>query len=65
MQGGVAPRGDPVVPADLTETEERIAADRSSAFAVFVFLAFACFWLTVGSVAGLMASIKLHDPDSM
>lgn len=65
MQGGVAPRGDPVGPTDLTETEERIAADRSGAFPVFVFLAFACFWLIVGSVAGLVASIKLHDPDSM
>ena len=63
MQAAVAPRGDPVVPADLTEHADRIAADRSTAFPVFVFLAFACFWLLVGSVAGLVASIKLHHPD--
>ncbi|MEO6281501.1 cbb3-type cytochrome c oxidase subunit I [Roseateles sp.] len=63
MQGALVPRQDPVVPADLAETEDRIAADRSSAFPVFVFLAFACFWLLVGSVAGLVASLKLHNPD--
>jgi cytochrome c oxidase cbb3-type subunit I len=63
MQAAVAPRGDPVVPADLTEHADRIAADRSTAFPVFVFLAFACFWLLIGSVAGLVASIKLHHPD--
>jgi cytochrome c oxidase cbb3-type subunit I len=63
MQAAVPPRGDPVVAADLTETSDRIAADQSSAFPVFVFLAFACFWLLVGSLAGLVASIKLHEPD--
>ena len=63
MQAAVVARGDPVVPADLTETEDRIAADQSSAFPVFVFLVFACFWLLVGSVAGLVASVKLHHPD--
>jgi cytochrome c oxidase cbb3-type subunit I len=63
MQSAVRPRGDPVVPADRTEHADRIAADRSTAFPVFVFLAFACMWLLVGSVAGLVASIKLHHPD--
>jgi cytochrome c oxidase cbb3-type subunit I len=63
MQQAVVPRGDPVVPADLTEVSDRVAADRSSAFPVFMFLAFACFWLLIGSVAGLVASIKLHEPD--
>ena len=63
MQRAVTPRGDPVVAADLTEVSDRVAADRSSAFPVFMFLAFACAWLLVGSVAGLVASIKLHEPD--
>jgi cytochrome c oxidase cbb3-type subunit 1 len=63
MQQAVTPRGDPVVPADLTEVSDRVTADRSSAFPVFMFLAFACFWLLIGSLAGLVASIKLHEPD--
>ncbi|MBN9341864.1 MAG: hypothetical protein J0H52_17540, partial [Comamonadaceae bacterium] len=42
---------------------QRIAADRSSAFPVFMFIAFACLWLLLGSVAGLTASLKLHMPD--
>jgi cytochrome c oxidase cbb3-type subunit 1 len=63
MQSAVAARNDPMVAADLAEIDDRVAADRSSAFPVFMFLAFACFWLLVGSVAGLIASIKLHQPD--
>ncbi len=63
MQSAMAARADPVVAADLTEIDDRVAADRSSAFPVFMFLAFACFWLLVGSLAGLVASIKLHQPD--
>jgi cytochrome c oxidase cbb3-type subunit I len=63
MQRAVTPRGDPEVAADLTEVSDRIAADQSSAFPVFMFLAFACFWLLIGSLAGLVASIKLHEPD--
>jgi cytochrome c oxidase cbb3-type subunit 1 len=49
--------------ADAAELENRLAADRSSAFPVFMFIAFACMWLLVGSVAGLVSSIKLHEPD--
>src|SRR5690606_18140550 len=37
----------------------------STAFPVFMFIAFACMWLLVGSVAGLVSSIKLHEPDWM
>ena len=47
-------------PADL---QDRITADRSSAFPVFMFIVFACLWLVVGSMAGLIASLKLHEPD--
>ncbi len=49
--------------ADPGELQDRVAADRSSAFPVFMFIAFALFWLVLGSVAGLVSSIKLHEPD--
>ena len=48
---------------DVQEIKDRIDADRSSAFPVFMFIAFACLWLLVGSVAGVIASVKLHEPD--
>ncbi len=48
---------------DQHQVQERIEADRSSAFPVFLFIAFACLWLLIGSLAGLVASIKLHQPD--
>ena len=48
---------------ERAEINDRIDADRSSAFPVFMFIAFACFWLLVGSAAGGIASIKLHEPD--
>src|SRR5436190_15056959 len=47
MQGAVTERGAPVGVADAAEIEDRVATDRSSAFPVFMFLAFACFWLLV------------------
>ncbi|MDE2401818.1 MAG: cbb3-type cytochrome c oxidase subunit I [Burkholderiales bacterium] len=53
----------PVQRADSGELNDRIASDRSSAFAVFMFIAFACFWLLIGSLAGLASSLKLHEPD--
>jgi len=49
--------------ADPDELRDRVAADASSSFPVFIFIAFACMWLLVGSVAGLVSSIKLHEPD--
>ena len=48
---------------DPVELHERVRADRSSAFVVFLFMAFAAAWLLVGTTAGLIASWKLHDPD--
>jgi cytochrome c oxidase cbb3-type subunit 1 len=53
----------PAGPADAGDIQARVLADRSSAFPVFMFAAFACFWLLLGSVAGLTSSIKLHAPD--
>ena len=55
-----APQGEA---ADRAEIDDRIASDQSSSFPVFMFVAFACFWLLIGSVAGMVASIKLHEPD--
>ncbi len=48
---------------DPEEVQDRIAADRSSAFPVFMFIAFSVMWLVLGSLAGLTASLKLHWPD--
>jgi cytochrome c oxidase cbb3-type subunit 1 len=55
--------GDTGSRADPEEIEDRIDSDRSSSFPVFMFIAFACFWLLIGSAAGLTSSIKLHQPD--
>src|SRR3990167_6499474 len=63
LQAAAAEPGDAGHAADLHELAQRIAADRSSAFPVFMFIAFAIFWLVLGSVAGLTASLKLHMPD--
>ena len=53
----------PTHAADAEDMRLRIEADRSSAFPVFMFAAFAVFWLVLGSLAGLTSSIKLHQPD--
>ncbi len=45
------------------ELTDRIAADRSSAFAAFVFVTLGVLWLAIGSLAGLTASLELHLPD--
>ena len=63
MQQAATPAEAPVLAADAAELRDRIASDRSTAFPVFMFVAFACFWLLVGSLAGLTSSIKLHEPD--
>lgn len=64
LQAAAAEKGDtPMHLPDAHELEQRQEADRSSAFPVFMFIAFACMWLVLGSVAGLTASLKLHMPD--
>ena len=45
------------------ELAARIVADQSSALPAFVFLSCAVVWLIVLSAAGLISSIKLHEPD--
>lgn len=54
---------EPAQRADAADIQARVVADRSSALPVFLFAAFACLWLLLGSLAGLTASIKLHQPD--
>ena len=49
------------VPDD--ELAARARADQSTAPVVFVFLCCAFVWLVVASAAGLVSSIKLHEPD--
>lgn len=50
-------------PQSLPELQARLAADQSTAGPAFVLLAFAVLWLVLGSFAGLISSIKLHQPD--
>lgn len=52
-------------PAALREQEarERTELDQSSRLASFAFVSSAIFWLIIGSVFGLAASYKLHNPD--
>ena len=54
---GTAAHGDP------HEIAERAAADASTGPLIFFFYCCSIVWLLVASVAGLTASIKLHDPD--
>ncbi len=51
------------VPPDPEELKARLLADRSTAIPAFVLLGCAVFWLLVASFAGLISSIKLHEPD--
>ena len=63
MQQAVKKDGVKTDVADPAELQDRIMSDQTTAFPVFMFISFACLWLVVGSVAGLTASIKLHEPD--
>ncbi|MFA5610377.1 MAG: hypothetical protein WDA33_09250, partial [Alcaligenes sp.] len=45
------------------ELAERVEADRSTASVTFILLACSVFWLLFASTAGLISSIKLHDPE--
>ncbi|GAB3538022.1 cbb3-type cytochrome c oxidase subunit I [Noviherbaspirillum agri] len=60
---GKAPPGEISDSVLLRELKERVAADKSTAFVAFVFLSCAVVWLLVASAAGLVSSIKLHEPD--
>ena len=49
--------------ASVRDLQLRAEADRSSAGVVFVYFACAIGWLVLASSAGVVASIKLHEPD--
>jgi cytochrome c oxidase cbb3-type subunit 1 len=49
--------------AGADEIAARDRADRSSALPAFVLLGCAVVWLMVASLAGLLSSYKLHNPD--
>ena len=63
LQSAATESGSDLHEPDPHELEHRVEADRSTAFPVFMFIAFACMWLLLGSAAGLTASLKLHMPD--
>ena len=63
LQQAATPAGAGLHQPDPQELQHRVEADRSTAFPVFMFIAFACMWLLLGSAAGLTASLKLHMPD--
>ena len=63
MQAAAIEPGIGAQAADPDELRDRVEADTSTAFPVFMFIAFACMWLLIGSLAGLVSSIKLHEPD--
>jgi len=61
---GAQPSPDPARAAHIrAELDERVHADKSTAFVTFVFLSCAIVWLVFASFAGLISSIKLHQPD--
>ncbi|MFN7835136.1 MAG: cbb3-type cytochrome c oxidase subunit I [Burkholderiaceae bacterium] len=56
---------EPTPPAEHQDSDlaERLRIDRSSAGPALVCLSLAIMWLVWGSLAGLISSIKLHEPD--
>ena len=61
LQATVRTASSPEV--DTAELIDRARSDASTASLVFFFFCCAFAWLLLASVAGLTASIKLHDPD--
>ncbi|NYT35739.1 hypothetical protein ERD78_02555 [Allopusillimonas soli] len=59
-----APIGDVASDARAkAELAARVQADQSTTWVTFVFLSCAIVWLIFASTAGLVSSIKLHEPD--
>lgn len=50
------------MPVEANDALERAQVDASCRVPVLLFFATAIFWLVVGTVFGLIASLKLHDP---
>ena len=56
-------RGEPEAPQQTEELGARALADTSSRVPVLWWLSSALFWLLVGSLLGVIASVKLHVPE--
>lgn len=56
-------RADTASPATSAELQARAEADASTTPVVLFFFSCAFVWLLLASLAGLTASIKLHEPD--
>jgi len=63
LQKAVDVRAEPRGAIDDEEIAARVEADRSTSGVVFAYFVCAVVWLVLGSVAGLVASVKLHNPD--
>lgn len=61
VRGNRGERPRPVVYS--TELAARVAADQSSAGPALACLGSAVLWLLLGSIAGLVSSLKMHVPD--
>ncbi len=57
--------GETNASVSFTEINDRKIADTSSALSAFTWVASSVFWLVLASIAGLVSSIKLHNPDWM
>ncbi|HET9156434.1 MAG TPA: cbb3-type cytochrome c oxidase subunit I [Myxococcaceae bacterium] len=63
LQKVVEVRAGPRGAIDQEEIAARVAADQSTSGVVLAYFICAVVWLVLGSVAGLIASVKLHNPD--
>jgi len=66
MNAGMTSRGGPTAAPTAEEQRrtaaERVAVDASTRLPVLVFFASSVFWLVVGSIWAVIASIKMHSP---
>ncbi len=63
LQRSVSTGQPPAQPSSDADIQARLDADRSSRAPVLVFTASAIVWLVVGSMAGLVVSLKFNLPD--
>ena len=55
--------GDTDASMSVQEIKDRQAADASSALPAFAWITGGVVWLVLASIAGLISSLKLHQPD--
>ena len=63
LQKAVTVRAGPRSPVDEQQLAARLEADQSTSGVVLAYFICSVVWLVLGSLAGLVASIKLHNPD--